>query len=212
MPKNRSAAPLPISTVSGLVIGNLDGYGTESALVGVGVAAYNTTCSASPPSPSSCPVLDATTTGSAGEYSMHLTDGASYYLAASPDPSIIGKGHPAGFGGAVEDISVNRNMTVNLLVYPMVAYGNTTIVLPDYVCDSEYVDDSGGDGPGCQNPVLSWTQSGAYYLTSANTLAFYSFVNRTLTNLAPWAPLYQGFPNYAMIPNPLFITQDGSYI
>ena len=212
MSGNRSDAPSPRSTVSGLVTGNLDGYGTAPALVGVGVAAYNTTCNASPPSPSSCPELTATSTGRAGEYSMNLTDGTSYYIAASPDPSITGKGYPAGFGGAVQEISLNGNMTVNLSVYPNVAYGNTTIVLPDYVCDSEYVDNSGGDGPGCQNPVLSWTQSGAYYLTSANTLAFYSFVNRTLTNLTRWAPLYQGFPNYAMIPNQLFITQDGSYI
>ena len=143
---------------------------------------------------------------------MDLAEGARYYLAASPDSSITGEGYPGGFGGAVENISVHDDMTVELTVYPEVAYGNATIVLPDYTCDSAYVDDYGSEGPGCQNPVLSWTQSGVYYLTSANTLVFYSFVNRTLYTLVDWTPLYQRFPEYPMIPNPLFITQDGSYV
>ena len=201
-----------IATVFGSVMGDLDGYGVAPVLAGVDVVAYNTTCLASPPSPSSCPVSNSTATGSAGEYSMILTTGRNYYIAARPDPSITGPSYPAGFGGTVENVSLTGNVVVNLTVYPEVAYGNTTIILPEYVCDSAFVDNFDGNGPGCQNPVLSWTQSGAYYLTNANSLAFYSFVNRTLYNLTAWTPLYQGFSNYAMIPNQLFITQDGSYI
>ena len=212
MPSQRLGDQVTSATVSGLVVGNLDGFGPSPILADVDVVAYNTSCSASPPSPSSCPVSGTTTTDEAGEYSMNLPEGTHYYLAVRPDPSVSGNGYPAGFGGTVENVLVNGDTTVDLSVYPEVPYGNTTIVLPDYTCDSAYLDNYGDGGPGCQNPVLSWTQSGAYYLTGANRLAFYSFVNRTLYNLTAWTPLYQGFPDYAMIPNQLFITQDGSYI
>ena len=142
---------------------------------------------------------------------MNVTNGR-YYLAASPDLAIAGRGYPDGFGGAAENVSVSGNLSANLGVYPRVAYGNATIILPEYTCDSAYVNDYDKDGPGCQNPVLSWTQSGAYYLTAADELVFYSFVNQTLDNISAWTPLYQSFPVYAMIPNPLFLTQDGSYL
>ncbi len=199
--------------VAGSVVGNLDGYGTAPALDGVTVNAYGTHCSASPPSPLSCPVLNTTTTGPSGNFWLNLSSGSAYYIAASPDASLTGPGFPSGFGGAVANVSVKNGSTVLLTVDPEVLYGNTSIVLPEYTCDSAYLNDfASGAGPGCQNPVLSWTQSGAYYLTSANELAFYSFVNRTLDNLTGWTPLYQDFPAYAMIPNDLLITQDGSYL
>ncbi len=205
------AAASDYSLVTGSVVGDVDGYGAAPLLVGVNVTAYGSECSPAPATPESCPVLNWTITNGLGDFELNLSNG-DYYLAALPDPAVTGSAYPDGFGGSARYVTVDGATAVTLSVYPLVPYANATLVLPEYTCDSAYLDEFGGDGPGCQNPVLSWTQSGAYYLTSANELVFYSFVNRTVSNVARWTPLYQSFPSYAMIPNELFLTQDGSYI
>ena len=195
----------------GAVIADVDGYGTAPLMVGANVTAFNTTCSTTPPLPTSCPVVGWTTTNASGGFEMALPVG-QYYVAVHPDSAILGGAYPYGFGGDSKSVDLTSTANVNLSVYPFVPYGNATLVLPGYVCDAQYLNDVGGDGPGCQNPVLSWTQDGAYYVNASSELVFYSFVNRTVDPIAPWTLLYQRFPGYSMIPNELFITQDGSYL
>ncbi len=197
--------------IVGSVAADVDGYGEAPPLKGVNVTAFGASCSSSPAGPSTCPIDAWARTNASGGYHFRLASG-DYYIAALPDRSVRGASYPDGFGGDAVYRAIAAHTVVDLTVYPYVAYGNRSIVLPDYACDSAYVDDVGGDGPGCQNPVLSWTQDGAYYVTDVGELSFYSFVNRTLTAIASWTPLYQSFPSYAMIPNALFSTQDGTYL
>ena len=197
--------------VNGSVQGNVNGYGSGPYLGSVKVTVYSANCSSSRPSPATCPVVKRTTTNSSGEFRVNLPKG-TYYFATLPEHSTRGAAYPQGFGGSWTYVVVNNITSTRLAVYPEVNYGNATIVLPKYACDSAYLNDEGTSGPGCQNPVLSWTQSGAYYLTAADELVFYSFVNASLSNISSWVPLYQSFPTYAMIPNELEITQDGTYV
>jgi len=179
--------------------------------VGANVTAFSTLCSTSRPLPDSCPVVNWTTTNATGGFGMELSAG-DYYIAVHPDTSLSGAAYPYGFGGTSRPVDLSSTAYVALTVYPLVPYGNATLVLPGYVCDAQYLNDVGNAGPGCQNPVLSWTQDGAYYVNATSELVFYSFVNRTVYPIAPWTLLYQRFPDYPMIPGELFITQDGSYL
>ena len=203
------APALPL--VNGSVFAKVNGYGEPPVIAGAVVAAYSTTCTTTRPLPNTCPVVNQTTTNGSGGFGLGLPAG-TYYIAVQPDSAIMGGAYPYGFGGASEKVVVPEATQASLTVYPEVPYGNATLVLPGYVCDAKYLNNQGTGGPGCQNPVLSWTQDGAYYLNSTNELVFYSFVNRTVYPIAGWTPLYQRFPAYAMIPNELFITQDGSYL
>jgi len=91
------------------------------------------------------------------------------------------------------------------------AYGNATFVLPGFTCYGQFQDKPGGAAD-CQTPILSWTQDGVFYVNSSSDLVFYSFANSTAYEIAAWTMLWQTFPTYHMIPNELFLTQDGSYI
>ena len=90
-------------------------------------------------------------------------------------------------------------------------YGNTTVELPGFECYGEYQNKPGGAND-CQTPILSWTQDGVYYVNATSVRVFYSFANSTVYGIHPWTMLWQRFPSYDMIPNELFITQDGTYV
>ena len=197
--------------VSGRVVANVNGYGVPPVMAGANVTAFNAMCTTLRPLPETCPVVTWTTTNASAGFALPVPDGA-YYITVHPDPAITGGAYPYGFGGNSALVHVSADTQVNLTVYPLVPYDNATLVLPGYVCDYQYLNDVGTGGPGCQNPLLSWTQDGAYYLNATNELVFYSFANQTVYGIAPWTPLYQRFPGYSMIPNELFITQDGTYI
>jgi hypothetical protein len=197
--------------VTGTVTGSLDGYGPSRALAGVNVSVFSGECSSAVLGSAGCGLDNWTLTNLSGQFLVRLLAG-NYSVVALPDASLSGAGAPDGFGGTALDVSVPATDPLNLTVYPDVPYDNATLVLPGYVCDSAYLNEHGGYGPGCVSPVLSWTQSGAYYLTISNELVFDSFSNASTRAVATWVPLYQSFPSYAMIPNELFITQDGSYI
>ena len=196
--------------IAGTVRADVDGYGPSPTMVGANVTVYSETCAGKVPTVSGCPVVANTSTGSGGAFSLEVPSG-SYYVAVAPDPEIADPSYLYGFGGAAANVTT-PNQSINLTVYPFVPYGNSTLVLPGYACLRPYLDDYDGQGPGCQNPVLSWTQDGAYYVNATDELVFYSFVNRTVYAIAPWTPLFQSFPSYAMIPNLLEITQDGTFI
>ncbi len=90
-------------------------------------------------------------------------------------------------------------------------YNNATFVLPSFACWGQYQTKPGGAND-CQTPLLAWTQDGVYYVNASSYLVFYSFTNKTAYSLGPWTLLWQNVANYNMIPNLLFLTQDGSYV
>lgn len=197
------------TSLEGSVKASLNGYGVPPTMNNTTVNVYSSSCTG-PPSPNSCALITTTRTNASGEFGVNVPSG-TYYVSALPNHNLTGRAFPDGFGGATSVVT-SPNSSLVLAVYPFVGYGNTTIVLPKYQCLSLYLNDLDGAGPGCQNPVLSWTQDGAFYINTGFQLEFYSFINRTGHALARWTPLYQTFPTRPMIPNELFITQDGSYL
>ncbi len=201
-------SPDSVSGVTGYVYADLNNYATTSPLVRTTVTVLDD-CTAY--QSLTCTTIGTTATNATGYFAMNLPSGSGYYVSVSANATPVPDA-PFGFGGAVQPFTAPTSTPLMLDVYPLVPYGNTSIVLPRYNCLAAYVDNYEGLGPGCQNPVLSWTQDGAYYVNATDELVFYSFINGSASPVAPWTPLYQGFPTYAMIPNELFITQDGSYI
>ena len=110
-----------------------------------------------------------------------------------------------------------------------VAYGNATIVLPNWNSLADYAwscnyNETGGTSScftpgeltlgygGCQVPLVSWTADGAFYVNASFELVFYSFADRSVTPIAPWLPLYDNVMWYAGVTNTEYITTDGAYI
>ena len=197
--------------MTGVVEANVNGYGTAPALSGVNITAYNATCPDSPSLPMDCATENSTVTNSSGGFTLGVAKG-DYYLVAQPDPAATAPAYPYGFGTSAQYVRVGAATALTFVVDPEVPYDQASLVLPGYVCDAGYLDNDHGWGPGCQNPVLSWLRTGAYYLNATDELVYDSFANGSLTDIAPWVPLYQTFPDYAMIPNELFLTQDGAWV
>jgi len=196
------------SGVTGYVYANTNYYSNTAPLSGATVTIVDDCVSLES---MSCTTVAILATNASGFFGTNLAAGAGYYAIVTPDPT-PGPLAPNGFGGAVDRFTAPDASPLTINVYPMVPYGNATIVLPGYNCLAADVDNYADQGPGCENPVLSWTQDGAFYLNTTNELVFYSFVNHTVDPVCPWRPLYQGFPDYSMIPTELLITQDGAYI
>lgn len=212
----RAPEPIPAPTAApslllvGVLTGNLDAFGTPPAMAGTTITAYDR-CPSTFESLAQCRTVANTTTSSQGGFTFNSTqvqNGTSYVLSASRNAILRGTDFPEGWGGGGEVNVTPPDRSISMTVYPYLAYGNATIVLPGFSCWKGLLD----SGNGCQNPVLSWTQDGAYYLNASSDLVYYSFTARTVTLIGRFTPLYQLFPSYAMIPNELFITQDGSYI
>jgi len=204
----RDPSPETFSGVTGYVYGNTNDYAPTAALADATVSVYDQ-CISLPDM--DCTLVASTSTNASGFFGVDLSPGSGYYVVVSPDASPA----PAafeGFGGDVQGFTAPTTSPLSLQVYPYVGYGNASIVLPGYNCMAAYLNNLGGAGPGCQNPILSWTQDGAFYVNASNELVFYSFANRTVYRIAAWIPLYQTFPDYAMISNELFATQDGAYL
>ena len=207
-PGTTPPSPVSSSGVTGYVYADTNGYAPNAGLAGASVSVYDDCTSLES---MTCAFVASTTTNAAGFFGLDLTSASGYYAVVSRD-STSEPFAPEGFGGAVQGFTAPTSSPLNIDVYPFVPYGNASFVLPGYVCMSSYLNNVGTDGPGCQNPVLSWTQDGAYYVNASDELVFYSFVNNTIYPIVSWIPLYQTFASYAMIPNELFITQDGSYV
>jgi hypothetical protein len=111
-----------------------------------------------------------------------------------------------------------------------IAYGNRTIVIPDWNtlaayawnCNSNVSTSTGADCfatgrlhlgyEGMQVPLLSWTANGVFYVNASFDLDFYSFDTGAVSRIAPWLPLYDNVMWYAGVTNTEFITTDGSYV
>ena len=211
-PASNTPASVATFVVSGTVWGT-PGDGQATPLAGVTVSAYNRSLCAAVASPTSCGVPVATATSeSDGAYSVALPNG-SYFLASD-------RGALAGrsYGGSVvsEVVAGSGHSGADLTGWPFVPYGNATVVLPGFNCLSSYLwqvpGSKSGSSEQCQNPLLSWTQDGFFYVNDAEHLVFYSAVNGSVQDFGPWVPLYTNFANYVMVQNEEFLTQDSAYV
>ncbi|MGD0250568.1 MAG: fibronectin type III domain-containing protein [Thermoplasmata archaeon] len=137
--------------------------------------------------------------------------------AAPTEPSSQGRG-----------IEVGRSAGPAPVAGPYVAYGNVTIVLPEWNSLSQFawncntnvsvsVNQNCFVSPrlgfaGSQVPLVSWTASGAFYVNASFDLVYYSFLTGTVTRIAPWLPLFDNTMDYAGATNTEYITADGSYV
>jgi hypothetical protein len=198
--------------VSGTVEGTR-GNGATVPLPDVQVIAYDRALCGRVAGPTTCggPVAIATSE-SDGSYSITLPNG-EYYLAS-------GRGAAAGapFGGTVveENVTGRDIPGVTLAGWPYVPYGNATVVLPAFNCLSGYLwqvpSSKAGSSEQCQNPVVSWTQDGFFYVNATDELVFYSAENGSVEDFGAWTPLYTNVAGYVMVQNEEFVTQDSSYV
>ncbi|HTT34963.1 MAG TPA: fibronectin type III domain-containing protein, partial [Thermoplasmata archaeon] len=175
---------------------------------GVRVGLVSQSCTGAP-SPASCPALGNTTTDATGNFQFTASNG-SYYVYSVNTSTLGGDWDPVVVAGA--------GALVGMTVFPRIGYGNATEVLPGWNSLYQYASNCNQATP-CKNglygeqvPVLAWTQDGAFYVNASLDLVFYSFVNRTVTDIAPWVPLYQNLMSYDGIENTEWATADGSLV
>ncbi|HUI38717.1 MAG TPA: fibronectin type III domain-containing protein [Thermoplasmata archaeon] len=174
-------------------------------LSGVGVVIANDCESVDPLLATDCAAQGNTTTTGGGAFTLDASSLASgpYWVYSNATSSWSGDAVNVTYSGS----SLSG---LELRVWPRTAYGNATIVLPNWNNLSAYANDGAGQG---QVPIVSWTQDGVYYVDSLDRLVFYSFSNRTEYPIAAsWEPLYQDFLAAYGAVNTEFITQDGSWI
>ena len=181
-------------TVGGHVFGSYGPGRTPVPLAGVEVTAT---------APDFSTAVATSLTNQTGAYSLEVPPG-QYYVWSNQSGSW-------GGGGIPDRINVSAgNETVNLTAYPYLGYGNATFVLPGWNRLAAYL--NRGNVMDGQQPILSWTQDGAFYVNSTDQLVFYSFPNGTVTEIAPWVALYENVMDYAGWENEEFITPDGSWV
>ncbi|MFZ0829957.1 MAG: fibronectin type III domain-containing protein [Thermoplasmata archaeon] len=183
-----------VGNVTGSVFGSRGPGTTPVPLPGVEVNATD---------PDFVTTVASSVTNASGEYALTVPPGF-YYIWSH-------RSGAWGGGGVPDRINVSAgNQTVNLTAYPYLGYGNSTLVLPDWNRLAPYLHK--GNAMDSQQPMLSWSQDGAFYVNATDQLVFYSFPNRTVTDIAPWVPLYENVMNYAGWENEEFLTPDGSWV
>lgn len=174
------------------------------ALAGAGIVAENRS--------SGSAVAFATTTAN-GAWSVKVPPGPYYvYSNRTSSSGFV-------FGGDTAGLTVGHaNVTgVTLVAYPYVGFGNRTFVLPAWNNLTAYAWNCNGatpcgTGPSTQQPLSSWTQDGVFYVNATDRLVFYSFANRTVTDIAQWVPLHDNWMSYEGVENTEWITQDGTFV
>ncbi|MGI0067569.1 MAG: hypothetical protein ACREB9_03985, partial [Thermoplasmata archaeon] len=165
------------------------------------------------PDPAGLPHVATATSSSDGGFSMTTSLNGTLVVWAA-NSTVYG-------GGFVEfDLSAGGSFSTEITIYPYVAQDNTTLVLPAWNSLSSYADNgncagcngASSSGTGSQTPLLSWTADGAFYVNATDELVFYSFADRTVTDLAAWTPLYDNYMFYHGIENTEYITTDGSWV
>ncbi len=182
------------ATIRGFVYGSTGPGAALSPVVGVNVTATE---------PDFHTIAGSSITNGSGGYSLTVPPGR-YYVWSNSTPLWGGGGEP-------DLVNVSAGTTsLNLTAYPYLGYGNVTVVLPGWNRLAAYMHD--GNVMDSQQPVLSWTQDGAFYVNATDQLVFYSFLNQTVTDIAPWLPLYTNLMDYKGWENEEFITSDGAWI
>ncbi|HYK92953.1 MAG TPA: fibronectin type III domain-containing protein [Thermoplasmata archaeon] len=177
-------------------------------VAGVAVTVVGRPCSGIA-SVATCPYVAANTTNSSGFYSVLVPPGY-YFVYANNTTS---------WGGDWSAVTVtSSDLTVNLLGYPWITFGNATFVLPDWNNLSRYASNCNAQGPcgsgvyGTQCPLLSWTDDGVYYVNATGRLVHFWFSNQTVQDVGYWRYLYDDLMDYQGIENTDWITEDGSYV
>jgi hypothetical protein len=200
--------PIHFHTTLYPLLGTLVGEGTPPEPIASERVTLADQLCAGPVGPSTCTTVNSTLTNATGAFSFVVPNG-SYYAYAT---------NGSQWGGAWAPVTVTGvGATVALRAYPWVPYGNATFVLPAWNNLSGRAANCNAQIPcakapyGTQVPVLSWTQDGAVYVNATDELVFYSFVNRSVTALGAWVPLYDNVMGYDGVENTEWLTQDGSY-
>lgn len=193
-PHGPSAAVATNATLRGFVFGSTGPGAVLTPIAGVNVTATE---------PDFHTIAGSVATNRSGGYTLTVPPG-SYYVWSNSTPLWGGGGEPD-----LVNVSAG-NTTLNLTAYPYLGYGNATVVLPGWNRMASYMHD--GNVMDSQQPVLSWTQDGAFYVNTTDQLVFYSFLNRTVSGIAPWLPLYTNLMDYKGWENQEFITPDGSWV
>jgi len=154
-----------------------------------------------------------------------LVSERSLTVRAAPAAAVLSSG-----SASASELSTGHSMVDSAGTNTSIDYGLTNLTLPAWNNLSGYawncnsnVSTSVADtcftatGPhlgyaGTQVPLLSWTADGAFYVNASFELVFYSFVDHTVSPIAPWLPLYDAVMYYTGVTNTEFITSDGSYI
>ena len=138
-----------------------------------------------------------------------------------PGPSVLWTPNSSNEGGGFVTLNLTGYAeSANIVVYPFVPQGNVSYTLPAWNNLSAYAFNGncagcGGytqPGTGSQVPMLAWTQDGVFYVNATYRLVFYSFAAQTITDIAPWWPLYDNYLFYHGVENTEWITSDGSYV
>ncbi|MDE1881215.1 MAG: DUF2341 domain-containing protein, partial [Euryarchaeota archaeon] len=158
------------------------------------------------PSTTMVPSSTTATTGTNGEFNLSVGPGSwVVYSAATTSWGSASTYQPVTTGASSVSIGT-------VYAYPMNAYGNSTIVLPAWSCQNTYTYNTGNHAHSCQQPILSYTQDGVWYLNATDKMVFYSFANATVTKSSGWTPLYQNLMTYNGIENTEFMTEDGAWV
>ncbi len=164
--------------------------------------------------PLSIPWERSTVSTSDGSFALNTSGDIGSYVLWAPNAT-------DRIGGAFAILSLtNSTVYSSLVAYPYMPQGNQSFVLPAYNSLVPYVFNANcvgcgafhwGNG-GAQVPNLAWTQDGAFYVNASDRLVFYSFVNHTVRNIAPWWPLFDNVMEYAGVENTEWLTTDGSWV
>ncbi|MCI4331058.1 MAG: fibronectin type III domain-containing protein [Thermoplasmata archaeon] len=191
------------------IFGNLTGLArTRTPLAGENISLYDRPCT-SIAAPSTCTYVNHTSTRADG----------SFVINASKGPYFVVANNSSRWSGSWEAVTVSGGRaSVDLLAYRWLLYGNATFVLPAWSnlattasnCNAAYPCGTGVYGT--QDPLLSWTSDGVYYVNSTHRLVFYNFANGSVRNIAPWLTLYDDIMAYQGIENTEWITADSAYV
>ena len=98
----------------------------------------------------------------------------------------------------------------DMMYYRLPAWNN----LSDYAANdaSGTVPDRAAPSHYVQQPVISWTSDGVYYVNATDQLVYYSFVSHSVTHHWPWVPLNQEIMTYEGIENTEWITPNGEWV
>ncbi|MCI4366785.1 MAG: fibronectin type III domain-containing protein, partial [Thermoplasmata archaeon] len=208
----------PASLPEYQVDGNLAGIGLSGApgpaLVGAEVDLLARPCEGF----DACPFLESTLTQApSGNFSLRTVPG-DYFLITN---------RTSAFGGTEAVLNLTNSSggeygPVELRAEPFVPYANVSFQLPAWNnlsdtaanCNAMLPCQTGGPAPpyGTQQPILSWTSDGVFYVNLSDELVFYNFENRSVRAIADWLPLYDDLMAYQGIENTEFLTVDGSYV
>ncbi|HTT26381.1 MAG TPA: hypothetical protein VMH90_05415, partial [Thermoplasmata archaeon] len=166
-----------------------------------------------------CPFVASTTTASPlGNFSFTL-DAGTYLLVTNRTGRFAGTDVPldltGGSGGAYGPVVLSAE--------PYLPYGNASFVLPHWNNLSRYAANCNAQLPcrsgsnpappyGAQQPLLSWTADGVFYVNATDDLVFDDLATGAVRAIAPWEPLYDNLMEYEGIENTEYLTVDGTYV